>query len=607
MKINTIQFCDYRAFYNGAADEYLIKLDGKNLLVYGENGSGKTSLFRGLRDLVTGAEFVPHNQAKGANEGFVKIVLDDGSEEALTEAGGKTARPELLNTGRLNSFLSYKEILRIHLLEKGETTLNLFPLFAESLLAHHEIEDGVSLLGVWNNLKGSNPEVEKHQIYLSLKSEQITKEEADELIEALPKDYDERIQKFKDLLSVLLTEIEDRIKTFLVHFDRELEISFSPPEIQTGDIAEGNINLEVKYLGIDIQDYPEFLNEARLSAIALSIYFAAIASNPTANALKILVLDDVFIGLDTGNRSPLMDILKAPPFNEWQIILTTYDRGWFELAKMLLSGWETVEMYRGTKDGVKCDCPVIIRPSNSHLERALKYRNAKDYPAAANYLRKAIEQLIKERLPDEKKADFGEKPKMLSTLWEILVGRYGGLNHPIPDDVKEYLSSTRLTLINPQSHDNLSAPVYESELKRGFELIDKIADLPVIHSIVIAQKGMKVKFRHPMENYTFEFELHSGWSISVLNDGGNEEIPHCRILKWQYNNTDFWDFRNNRSLTARQQESACGRTDSLSKVITNLVSTPLNITEDIFYNNSFLESGMTLGQLNDWALDFFPK
>ena len=46
MKITKIEIKNFRAFYG----KYLIDLHkaGKNLLVYGENGSGKTSLYQAL-------------------------------------------------------------------------------------------------------------------------------------------------------------------------------------------------------------------------------------------------------------------------------------------------------------------------------------------------------------------------------------------------------------------------------------------------------------------------------------------------------------------------------------------------------------------------------
>lgn len=52
-RIERISISGYRAFPPGSPSSFDIDLgsDGKNLLLFGENGSGKTSLFRAIRDL----------------------------------------------------------------------------------------------------------------------------------------------------------------------------------------------------------------------------------------------------------------------------------------------------------------------------------------------------------------------------------------------------------------------------------------------------------------------------------------------------------------------------------------------------------------------------
>ena len=51
MKIKTLSLTDFRAFPGPAPA--IFELDSKNLLVYGENGSGKSSLFYAMRGLFT--------------------------------------------------------------------------------------------------------------------------------------------------------------------------------------------------------------------------------------------------------------------------------------------------------------------------------------------------------------------------------------------------------------------------------------------------------------------------------------------------------------------------------------------------------------------------
>ena len=48
MKIKKIEIKDYKAFYG--LNEF--NVDGKNLFIYGENGSGKNSFYYAMKDLV---------------------------------------------------------------------------------------------------------------------------------------------------------------------------------------------------------------------------------------------------------------------------------------------------------------------------------------------------------------------------------------------------------------------------------------------------------------------------------------------------------------------------------------------------------------------------
>ena len=85
--------------------------------------------------------------------------------------------------------------------------------------------------------------------------------------------------------------------------------------------------------------YDLFLNEARLTALATSIYFSIIKklSNIVGdNSLKILVLDDLLISLDMSNRLNLIDLLKKD-FSNFQIIFFTHDKTLFEVFKDKMS------------------------------------------------------------------------------------------------------------------------------------------------------------------------------------------------------------------------------------------------------------------------------
>lgn len=89
MRITEIIIKNYRAFYG----EHHIDLDkdGKNLMLYGENGSGKSSLFTALKDFFLSSVqplkevkeniFIPASQKNTAN---IKVIVRESAASSKT-------------------------------------------------------------------------------------------------------------------------------------------------------------------------------------------------------------------------------------------------------------------------------------------------------------------------------------------------------------------------------------------------------------------------------------------------------------------------------------------------------------------------------------------
>jgi hypothetical protein len=594
LKLNYIKFFDYRAFFNGVEEDYLIDLGGNNLLVYGENGSGKSSLFRGLRDFVFGYDFITHNQSERESEGFIEVGFSDGTKERFDATGNKSTKSEVTNTAKLNSFLSYKELLKTHLFE-GTNEINFFDLLVDGILEHHQLESLGSLNSAWQGLKTLSVQTEEEKVKNSLAEKEISEEEAAELIEKIPDDIDEKIENFNGEIDELISEVNQELSKFLGFFDPDLEVVLQINPIEKENYNAADIRLEVKLFGQKIEVHHDFLNEARLSALAISIYLAALKLNPTADSVKLIFLDDVFIGLDTSNRIPLLDILNNE-FKDWQILITTYDRHWFEVAKKHLKGnWKGIEMYAGRKGTSNFEVPVIIQESNDYLTRAKKYFDAKDYPACSNYLRKELEKLLKQRLPEEYVRSFEGKPKMLSQLWELCVDRYDKLKVPVDGEVKRMFELTRLVLLNPFSHDSIHHPIYKKELENAFELINKVKAHPIVNQIVILTKASQLEFRHPKVNYTFKFELRQDWRLDIRDGIRSVDYPKCKVAYWEFEGKPFWDFKKETSLTSVEQSKVQERDDKLNKIIENLSKvSSISITRSMILKHTKVENHWTL-------------
>ena len=235
-----------------------------------------------------------------------------------------------------------------------------------------------------------------------------------------------------------------------------------------------NIPLKVKFFDEDISAHHRFLNEAKLSAIALAIYFAGFLLQPDSD-LKILALDDVLIGLDMSNRLAVLDILDEY-FSDYQIFLTTYDKAWYEIVKQRTDekSWKYAEFYFSQTD--EYEIPIYTE-DKAYLEKAREYLDANDYKACAIYVRTAFEAAIKqycekkdlaikyrENLRDLRSEDFWVPVKMEENEAGSLV-----LDLRVVDEIER----ARKFILNELSHATF-ANIYRKELEDAIDAVEQL-------------------------------------------------------------------------------------------------------------------------------------
>jgi hypothetical protein len=515
MKIKSIALVNYRAFLNKDEGEYdryeLLLPSGENLLIYGENGSGKSSLFKGMKDFFASAlnPDLPfkHNSfyvpADNPERPYIKLVFEDDTPYLFSMDRAATNTPDSPDIRTANvtkGFIGYRDLLRLHFnSDDGEPDLfNFFlgfsGLFSDSvLLTPGQPANKVSFGELWQKISD-------------------TGDQAD-------------LDDYNINFIALLQELEGKVNLLVPFFHEKLTIGI---EYQDGRIADGQlvkpkILFKVNFYGQAIE-FTDFLNEARITSLAISVYLAHMLTLPDT-PLKILFLDDIFIGLDNSNRMPLLNILTkanlgdGSTFIRHQLFLTTYDREWFEFAKSYLKeGWIKSEFYVDDHS-LTYERPYIKNSSNYREAAWSNFLNF-DYPASANYLRKAIESLIRNILPENvlhqgfnantvegsqlivsknafklvegedewyfksKTAEGAEVQPFRFMGLEALITRFEKLvkAYNIPFENLKNLKIIKDRLLNPLSHDNLQSPVYKNELLTGFAIVD---DLKEIRSEVI--------------------------------------------------------------------------------------------------------------------------
>ncbi len=468
MRITEIEIKNFRAFRETCSINLHKK--GKNLLIYGENGSGKSSLYLALKFFLESGEddsYMSKNHQNIFTEGddrYIKLHIraDQQSKEHIYEWSQSTNETNdslIIEASKTNGFLDYKALLETHYVHRKSGSVNVFDLLVENLLANtiNDLTDR-SLAEDWVDIQPPFPR--RSAIY------QIA------ILE-------EHIENFNRELANRLEELQTKASEILDKFGYDVALEFDFQGITYNldkKILDGKqILLKIKFFGREILTHHDFLNEAKLSAIAISIYFSSILLQPDSD-LKILALDDVLIGLDMSNRLPVLDILKEY-FSDYQIFFMTYDRAWYEIVKQRTADsgeWKYAEFYFSKTD--EYEIPIYVE-DRAYLEKAKEYFDTNDYKACAIYLRTAFEVAIK-RFCNKKnlKVRYCENPKDLTSedFWQPIKEGKRKDGTPFLDQTRiGEIELYRSIILNPISHSRIVS-VAKKEISEAIEAVEKL-------------------------------------------------------------------------------------------------------------------------------------
>ena len=607
------------------------KLDlgtGKNLLLYGENGSGKSSLYYALHVLLqsvfkddkgakyfkpgdtNGAEFVINNEhlinifrfneAKdNTYTPYVRITFDDGKIWRLdngglsSENGGNESEIRMLNKN--SAFINHSYISRFHAARNSEE-IDLWNVFYKDILPFHVPKDSEQFLAdlydeIVSDCKGN----------ISMRNKRLQ----------------EKITLFNTLLDDSISRINTKVSTiYNDNFKNERDSNLSIKLLYCSDDAPenkqkehfylyyGNIRnnkttgrvdlypprifIEIKENGILIQTPQSHFNEAKLTAIALAVRFAAMTTNVVTPG-SFLALDDMLISLDMSNRTKVVDFLLKIS-NKYKIYLFTHDKAFFNyVCHEIHQGGKTEDwVYKRVSYNANKKEPIVLDEHSDYLSKAKYFYEIGDYDTSAIYLRKQLEQSVGELLPYELKTRADGGFVDLQTLWAKLVKFYSDNGKSLEPPMQILFTNSKLLILNVAAHfQRLSNPIYKIELDKVFKLVDYVRSLEKISNKLVFEGGNRIVFQHPTIDYKCSFELDSDLEI-VQDEHLVARIPKCKNIRWSYNGVDNWDFEIN-------QQNNNHRLLTASPKITDFFQRfPLGITHDMLMKYSKIEGRTTL-------------
>jgi len=558
-----------------------IIIDGKNVLLYGENGSGKSSIYWALYTLLESAEKNDATQIQkyfnksndeslvnihatvdgnGIDNSFVKITLKDDTEFEISHQdtminNNLDAKESLL----ASDFLNYRLLQRAHNVRHSQF-IDLFPLFREAVFNYVQFapvnwhkDDGttIRLTNAGSILKivetgpdKKYPKLNGEDGYPTKKSHRQAFDEHKDLSTGFKRGIDTLIEKIRTKANPILKTKLGYDITFHLELKTDTEqkltiANYTPPKFTLKliiDDFEGN--------GAVLKPQ-SFLNEARLSAIALSIRLAILEERISDAKIKILVLDDLMISLDMSNRDKVTRLVldeyawrnEAGEDKGYQTFILTHDRSLFtfiqhnidNLMQTKKDTWKYIEMYAkdiGEGDPNDFEKPIIFYDQDD-FSIANKHFKAYDYPASANYLRKHAEKMLCDWLPEYcwKDKESREKSNNKMALRNIVENAINVFWPSFVIDCPEYKELRKYVriLLNPLSHADVGVERYKEEIRQVIQILDKIKILHSEFSLeTIISGGSHIQLRQIKNGSTYiaEYELKDSL-YKLVNANGN--------------------------------------------------------------------------------------
>lgn len=189
-------------------------------------------------------------------------------------------------------------------------------------------------------------------------------------------------------------------------------------KISVGAQSEASLEYDVILKNGKVAVPNMIFSEANLDLLAVLTYLEFVRIAVEDGQLKVLALDDIFQSVDATIRFRVMQyILKR--FSDWQIILTTHDRLWKE---------QMIQLFRSRGKGVECidimtwdfeKGPQFVKAKSIYDEKLkdiIKCGGAEEICAAAGYLLEYICENLSVRLNTSIKRKAGDR-YTIGDLW----------------------------------------------------------------------------------------------------------------------------------------------------------------------------------------------
>ncbi len=429
--INKLKLEHFKAFREPAE----LVLDGKNVLVYGENGAGKSSLYQALK-------IIFHR----------KWIFDSQIAPTVTDPlDRRNAEKDVLEQYNYQLTPMTDFTLEIDNADyKAYTPSGIdVSMISRDDIHAEDVIDVVKLLQ--NSIVGiADPE----------------------------KFVTDKKKTIEDLLNLFLKE-------YFYEEKLTVELTYSRPNwlLTVKDSSRDNRGRNEKLT--------EYFNEAKLHIIKLLLLLTAVLYNDAVAVLgvaRVLVLDDVISSMDAANRTMFIELL-ADFFKDYQKIIFTHSISFFNLAEYVFStvhqqrdDWRRFQIveHQGNSEVVERDSQDFARNIKSD------YRPGHNEGTIGNRIRKRFEFLVVEASKLLCAGGIAESGKLIEAINtnKKLYYKYNGTKtqsvYDLIDELTAIIDAEANCPFKTKLQDAIKEYVSDTEVAK---LRDTICDLAVYQKV----------------------------------------------------------------------------------------------------------------------------
>lgn len=408
--LQSIELQNFKAF----AEKAEITLNGKNALIWGVNGSGKSSVYWAIYTFLQCSTKGPNGQVKYFDKGelslhnilapddresYIKLTFKEQESATIDEYRLGVNQNESLNdfiraVDNSSEFITHRLLLNFYHYKHSQK-INLYPVFDRDIFPYFKTSKG-------NSFRDLLKRIETNLAVETKKNLELWEKEFNDGLEDLiqPIKRNEVNQFYNKFLALPGETIDIQI-----HFPEYLKIEGFGKDKKNRTIKYPEITLKAQF-GLNAPLKPvnkpqSFFNEARINAIALSVRFVLMKGRKSAESLNLLVLDDLLISLDMHNRMKVTKMIIDEYGKDYQIIIFTHDKGFFnEVVRKVddkRDDWQIIRFYETPID----KSPKIEYDNSSNLDKAIDSYIRHDYEGCALHLRKEAEDVLAKYMDPE--------------------------------------------------------------------------------------------------------------------------------------------------------------------------------------------------------------